>query len=212
MLEAALQVGRQTVQLYVDLVGDGDRGPTYETDDGRTLKRSEQPQPRPYVSIFGPLQIQRFVYAVRPGQRVEFVETDARLALPEGKLSYLLQDWDQSFAMEQPFAKSAEMIEKILNLNQHVDSLERMNRDMAAEAVPFLASQERPPRGEEGEILVQSADGKGVPIRRPADAPPIEDHAHRKGPNPDRKRMATVGAVSRSQNPPAKTGCVNVIE
>jgi hypothetical protein len=48
---------------------------------------------------------------------------------------------------------------------------------------------------EEGEILVQTADGKGVPIRRPADAPPIMDHQHRSGPKPDRKKMATVAAV-----------------
>jgi hypothetical protein len=52
-----------------------------------------------------------------------------------------------------------------------------------------------PPVKEEGEIFVQTADGKGVPIRRPADAPPIMDHQHRSGPKPDRKRMATLGAV-----------------
>ena len=56
-------------------------------------------------------------------------------------------------------------------------------------------AQAVPPTEEEGEILVETADGKGVPIRRPASAPPIVDHQHRSGPKPDRKKMATVGAV-----------------
>jgi hypothetical protein len=103
---------------------------------------------RPYVSIFGPVQIERFVYAERKGQAIAFVELDARLALPDSKFSYLLQDWDQSFVMEQPCG-----------------------------------------------VFVESGDGKGVPIRRPADAKPIENHRHRSGPRPDRKKMATVGAV-----------------
>jgi hypothetical protein len=66
---------------------------------------------------------------------------------------------------------------------------------MSASAEGFCWSQPAPPAAEEGEILVESADGKGVPIRHVADAPPIRDHQHRRGPKPDRKRMATVGAV-----------------
>jgi hypothetical protein len=70
-----------------------------------------------------------------------------------------------------------------------------MSRHMARDAEAFAWSYAAPPPEEEGEVLVESADGKGVPIRRPADAPPIQDHQHRRGPKPDRKRMATVGAV-----------------
>lgn len=195
VLDTLLQAGQTTLQLFVDCAGDGDCGPVYQTSEGVTLKRSEQPHMRPYVCIFGPLYLQRYVYARRPGQKIEFVETDARLALPESKFSYQLQDWDQSFAMEQPFAKSADTIKKILNLEQHVDSLERMNRDMSMQADRFNASQSPPPTSEEGEVFVQSADGKGVPIRRPADTAPIDDHEHRTGPKPDRKKMATIGAV-----------------
>jgi hypothetical protein len=62
-------------------------------------------------------------------------------------------------------------------------------------AVDGIAAHEVPPAAEEGEILVESADGKGVPIRHPADTKPIEDHQPRRGPKPDRKRMATVGSV-----------------
>jgi len=190
-----LRAGQATVQLLVDYLGNGDMGEEHGLPDGTTLQRSAQPQPRPYMSIFGEVDIQRYVYAEREGQAIRFAAVDARLALPESKFSYLLQDWDQNFAMEQPFSKVKNTVQRILELDQHVDSLERMNREMAKRADAFYASQKAPPAKEEGEIFVQTADGKGVCIRRPADAPPITSHQHQSGPKPDRKKMATLGAV-----------------
>jgi len=193
--EVLLHGGRAALQLLVDCLGDGDMGAEHQLPDGTRLQRSAQPQPRPYVSIFGELKIQQYVYAEREGQQIKFAAIAARLALPESKFSYLLQDWDQEFAMEAPFGKVARTVQRILKLDQYVNNLERMNREMAQAVEAFQASQAVPPAEEEGEILVQTADGKGVPIRRPADAAPIVDHQHRRGPKLDRKRMATLGAV-----------------
>jgi hypothetical protein len=194
-LSILLRAGQKAIQLLVDSLGNGDMGPEHQLPDGTTVKRSEKPQPRNYVSIFGKIDIHRYVYFLREGQAVQFVAIDARLALPAGKFSYLLQDWDQSFAMEEPFGQTAKTVQRILGLKQHVDSLEHMNQEMAREAETFMWSLPLPPAEEEGEIFVQTADGKGVPIRRPADAPPIMDHQHRSGPKPNRKKMATLGAV-----------------
>jgi hypothetical protein len=194
-LKVFLQAGQKALQLLVDCLGEGDMGEEHQLPDGTTVKRSDEPQSREYVSIYGKIDIQRYVYAPRKGQAIQFAAIDARLALPAGKFSYLLQDWDQSFAMEEPFGQVSKTVQKILGLDQYVDSLERMNREMAQEAEAFQVSLPRPPAEEEGEIFVETADGKGVPIRRPADAPPIVDHQHRRGPKPDRKKMATVGAV-----------------
>jgi len=191
----ALRIGHKTLRILLDLLGNGDVGEEYELPDGRRLKRSEEPHARPYVSIFGEFNFERYVYAEREGQRIEVVPLDARLALPESKFSYLLQDWDQHFAMEQPFGKVSQTVEKILGLEQYVDSLERINRQMAQQADAFRMCQEVPPHDEEGSIFVETADGKGVPIRRPADAPPIYDHQPRMGPKPDRKKCATLGSV-----------------
>jgi hypothetical protein len=195
VFQTLLQAGRATVQLLVDCLGDGDVGEEHQLPDGTSLQRSAEPQPRPYLSIFGELNIAQYVYAEREGQEIKFAAIAARLALPEGKFSYLLQDWDQNFAMEQPFGKVRQTVERILGLKQHVASLEHMNREMAKQVEAFHTAQAAPPAEEEGQIFVQTADGKGVPIRRPADAPPIMDHQHRSGPKPDRKKMATVGAV-----------------
>ncbi len=188
-MKVLLQAGQKALQLLVDCLGNGDVGQEYQLPDGTTVKRSDEPQSRAYVSIFGKIDIQRYVYAQRKGQAIEFAAIDARLALPAGKFSYLLQDWDQDFAMEEPFGQVAKRIEKILGLHQHVDSLEHMNQEMARQVDAFQTSLPIPPAEEEGEIFVQTADGKGVPIRRPTDAPPIVDHQHRTGPKPDRKKM-----------------------
>jgi hypothetical protein len=195
VFKTLLQAGRVVIEMLIAAQGTGDVGDEHTLADDRTLKRSAEPQPRRYVSIFGELEISRYVYAARDGQKIEFIPVDARLALPESVFSYLLQDWDQHFAMEQPFGQVRNTVEKILGLNQSVDSLERMNRTMARQVESFHTEQSPPAEKEEGEILVQTADSKGVPIRHAADTPPIADHHHQRGPKPDRKKMATLLVV-----------------
>src|SRR5262249_23377421 len=56
---------------------------------------------------------------------------DNRLRLPETVFSYVLQDWEQGFCVEEAFGQAAWMIERILGLKQSVDSLEHMNEHMA---------------------------------------------------------------------------------
>jgi hypothetical protein len=190
-----LAIGRMALGQFFTSQGTGDLGETVTLPEGRTLRRLPATHTREYVSIFGPFPLERTVYGTREGQKIELVPLDARLALPESKFSYVLQDWDQRIATEQPYGQVAQFLEAILGLRQHVDNLERMSRHLADDAEAFAWSYAAPPPEEEGELVVESADGKGVPIRRPADAPPIQDHQHQRGPKPDRKRMATVGAV-----------------
>jgi hypothetical protein len=195
VLSRVLAIGRETIQRLLDELGRGDVGEQFPLPGGRTLKRSEEPKTREYQSVFGVFTLERYVYARRNGQRAELIPLDARLALPQSKFSYLLQDFDQHLAVEEPFAQASRTVERILGVRQHVDSLERTNRKMAEHAEEFHARQEPPPANEEGGLLVETADGKGVPIRRPADAPRIEEHQRRSGPKPDRKKMATVASV-----------------
>jgi len=64
----------------------------HELPDRTKLRRSPEPHLRPYMSIFGEVDIERYVYAKREGQAIQFAAIDARLALPESKFSHLLQD------------------------------------------------------------------------------------------------------------------------
>jgi hypothetical protein len=190
-----LTVGRQATAWFLGQQGTGDLGESVVLEDGRKLQRLKRLRSRSYCSIFGEFQLSRTVYGTREGQKIEFVPLDDRLSLPESKFSFLLQDWDQMLECEQPYAEVSQVIQKILGLKQHVDSLIRQARHRARDVEAFRESRPAPPPAEEGKIVVLSADGKGVPIRHPADAAKIVEHESKPGPKPDRKQMAVVGAA-----------------
>jgi hypothetical protein len=95
------------------------------------------------------------------------------------------------------FAEAAESLQTLLRHRIGVHTLERMSQQMADSVVPFREAIEPPPAEEEGPILVVTADGKGVPMRRPveADAQPKPHHRRTKGEKANKKQMACVGAV-----------------
>lgn len=188
-----LKLGHEVLQQFFDRVGDGDLGEHLEQPDGRILRRLSQHRTRPYQSIFGTFRLSRAVYGTREKQKIQRVPLDERLNLPESKFSRLLQDWNQQLALENPYATVAETLERILGFRQSVDSLERGSRKMARYATGYWDEIEAPPKAEEGQLRVLSADGKGVPMRRSASEIPIESHT-RKGPKPGSKKMALVAA------------------
>jgi hypothetical protein len=101
------------------------------TGEGRVLRRLPNLHRRAYQSIFGPFELERVVYGTREGQRIEHVPLDARLSLPAGRFSYLLQDWDQALAVESPYQQVEGVLQRMLGLKPSVASLEQMTRAMA---------------------------------------------------------------------------------
>jgi len=189
-----LQMGHEALGQFLQRQGDGDLGETLTMPDGHEVKRLEQPHLRCYQSIFGAFQLQRAVYGTREGQEIELVPLDARLQLPETEFSYVLQDWAQALGVEHAFARTAEVLRMILGLNLPVDSLERMNRKMSQSVADFRASRPAPAAKDEGEILVATADNKGIPMRRGADQLPAGAR-RKKGEKANKKQMAAVGCV-----------------
>jgi hypothetical protein len=189
-----LQMGHEALGQFLERQGDGDLGETLTMPDGHEAKRLEQPHRRCYQSIFGEFQLLRTVYGTREGQQIEFVPLDARLQLPESEFSYVLQDWAQALGVEHAFARTAEVLCMILRLKLPVHSLERMNRKMSESVLDFRASLPAPAAKDEGEILVATADNKGVPMRRPADQLPAGAR-RKKGEKANKKQMAAVGCV-----------------
>jgi hypothetical protein len=189
-----LRLGRHCLQQFLAAHGTGDQGETVTLPTGQPCQRLPQLHVRRYVSIFGVFSLARTAYGSREGQTLQFVPLDNRLQLPASDFSYLLQDWDQSLCVEQAFGQARSTVARILNLKQPVDSLERMNQEMAQAVEPYRLRLQPPPPEAEGELFVASVDGKGVVMRRGAEdpAPP----AHRsKGQKASQKRMATVGSV-----------------
>ncbi len=189
-----LALGNKMLGEFFALLGTGNLGPTVTLPDGQTCQRLEEQHPRRYVSIFGEFKLQRTVYGSREGQQIDFVPLDNRLQLPEGVFSHVLRDWDQGLCVEEAFGQAARTIERILGLKQSVDSLERMNVQMAEHVEAFRDERPLPPPEEEGAIIVSSADGKGVVMRRTEGEPAPKSH-RTKGEKASRKEMAIVGAV-----------------
>jgi hypothetical protein len=191
--QQVLRIGHQALGKFFNLLGSGNLGETVTLPDGLSCQRLENLHERRYVSIFGEFKLHRTVYGSREGQKIEFVPLDNRLQLPRGAFSYVLQDWDQGFCVEQAFGPSAQAVTRILGLRQSVDSLERMNEQMAEYVVDFWEAQPQPKASAEGEVLVVSADGKGI-VMRHSEQTQVPSH-RRKGDKASHKRMATVGTA-----------------
>lgn len=101
-----LQVGHSLLSAFVAGHGDGDAGETTTTPEGETARRLDEPHERRYVSIFGELAIRRVVYGSREGQKIVAAPLDARLGLPAGDFSYVLEDWVQRFGVQDSFAEA----------------------------------------------------------------------------------------------------------
>jgi hypothetical protein len=189
-----LKGGRQAMQVFFDCHGTGDLGEHITLPDGSEVRRLKELHTRRYLSIFGEFVLPRTAYGSREGQALAFVPLDNRLQLPDSVFSYLLQDWDQSLAVEQAFSQVNRTMERMLRFDQSVDSLEGMNRQMAQEVGWFRDLQGSPPAAEEGKIVVVSADQKGIVIRGQG-TPTVCGGERPEGQRANQKRMATVGAV-----------------
>ena len=144
-----LEVGRQALDFFFHVQGDGDLGETFTMPDGRVLNRLELGE-RTYQSLFGDFRLNRYVYGTRPGQKIEFVPLDQRLNLPESEFSYLLQEWDQLLGVEQAFGKVVQTMRTVLRLGprrSHIRGRGRLGDGGAGGGVPRPIAASRSPGG-----------------------------------------------------------------
>lgn len=162
----AMEMCLHMLQAFVAAHGDGDEGEEIQRED-RTLRRLEQPHDKRYLSIFGELIISRYVYGTREGQAIEWVPLDASLGLPAGENSYVLEDWLQRLCVKEAFGESVADLRAWLGTTVSVRTAEGMNRKLAEYSEGYRLNQGMPSPQEDEQILVATADGKGVPMRRP---------------------------------------------
>jgi hypothetical protein len=154
------------LRSFVAAHGDGNQGETMERG-GQVLQRLEQQHEKRYLSIFGELLISRWVYGTREGQAIAWSPLDVAVGLPAGENSYVLEDWLQRLCIHEAFGESVESFRAWLGTTVSVRTAEHMNREMAQYVDDFRVRHGVPPATEEHELLVVTADGKGVVMRRP---------------------------------------------
>ena len=161
----AMTMCLELLRSFVAAHGDGNAGETIQRE-AETLQRLPEPHEKRYLSIFGELLILRQVYGTREGQAIGWSPLDAALGLPTGENSYVLEDWLQRLCIHDAFAESVESLRAWLGTTVSVRTAEHMNREMSAYVEDFRGEVGEVPAKEEGEFLVVTADGKGVPMRR----------------------------------------------
>lgn len=205
-----MKLGGRLLQAFVDRAGNGDQGATH-TQQGKTLKRSRNMHSRPYRSIFGVLKVLRYVYTQRENRKIEAAFLDQKLGLPAGEQSYVLESWVGRLICHVSYGAAVQWLDETLGIHTTVRAAEMMASKASSLVEGFRRTRRAPPAKTEAEILVVTADGKGVPIRRPLEQrlkdelgkSPHKRHrvanyektgkrAHR---GDVRKQMAYVGAV-----------------
>ena len=202
-----LAMGLDLLRAFLALSGDGDAGPDLTIpgdgpdDPPQVLPRLDQPRRRPYLSIFGEVEIARIGYG---HDRLVAAPLDARLHLPRRQYSYLFQQWLGVFVVDDAHAEAIQKLQTILGLEVSVKASEDLNREQGSDVEPFQNHLPTPEATEEGPILVVTADCKGVPLVRkalpPEEAtdpplPAVANQRRGKGEKANKKKMAAVGAV-----------------
>lgn len=207
-----LKIGHMLLGYLFALYQGGDQGETIELSDGCRVKRLPTQHKRSYLSIFGELHLFRWVYGAREGQKLDCIPMDKQLQLPASKYSYLLQDWGQSLVVSVPYAEASKVIKRIFSLSFPVSALERTALSTSRFTNAYFDHQSSVQPAEPGQIIVTSADCKGVVIRKPStetadskqeNKPANIEQATPKG-HYGNKKMAVVGA-SYSVDPYPRT-------
>lgn len=186
MFRMLLRLGRILLELFLCSVGTGFQGRSVTTEDGSVLLYRRE-SPRKYLSIFGEVTIMR-AYYLKDGAKGVF-PLEARLNLPKRKYSYLLQKWMTLWGVRTTYEGAVETLKDFLGLELAHRPIQRVARDLTAAVNEFNDSLEPPDASEEGSILIETLDGKGIPMCKPNPAQP-------KTPDkPGKKKMALVTAT-----------------
>ncbi|MCP4406663.1 MAG: ISKra4 family transposase [Gammaproteobacteria bacterium] len=161
-----MQIGRRALRMYFQLYGNGDQGETVELPEVGQLNRLDCIHRKAYQSVFGEYALDRVVYGSREGQKIEYVPLDEQLQLPQSEFSYLLQDWNQSLAVEMPYNQVSAVLQRILGISQSINSLERNNTKLAVSVPEYWEDRAPAPEAQGKEIVVVTVDCKGVVIRK----------------------------------------------
>ena len=137
---------------------------------------------------------QSFVYSQGAHRKIELRPIDARLNLPAGKASPLLEEFSQLFCVEKAFGVGSSSVRRSCS-DRNCRWMFWKTSIAAWASRPNVSWQTlpKPPAKEEGELLVLTGDGKGVPlVKKDAQQVPVFEE---KNLRPGNRRMATLACT-----------------
>jgi hypothetical protein len=157
---------------------------------------------RPLSTIFGTVTVTRLAYRHRG--HANLYPVDGQLNLPQECHSHGLRRLAATEAARGSFEEATEAISRACGQKIGKRQTETLTADAAVDVEGFYATRQLEPAAD-GDVLVISADGKGIVMRpeslRPATAAKAEAATNKlgcrlsKGEKRNRKRLAEVGAV-----------------
>lgn len=183
-----LRLGKLLLEVFICSAGTGRESDRLVSERGEEFHYLREVA-RQYISIFGKVFIRR-AYYFREGRGGKY-PLDAKLNLPEQSYSYLLQKWMAATGVRQTYESAVKWIEEFLGLEIPHRGLQRVVGNLRAMVNEFNDSLGTPPPEEEGTILVQAFDGKGIPMCVKDRNPDAVKTTEKEG----KKKMACVGAT-----------------
>jgi hypothetical protein len=161
VLQWVMRIGLKAMEQYFAEKGTGDCGAVLSTESG-DLNRVPGLSGRDYFSVFGKVKVPRTCYRAE-GESGVF-PLDAEAELPERCYSYLLQEWMDLLSIRDSYKEAGLTLTKLLGLNVSVSRFETVNSESSRDYDRFYEEKPVPAAESEGELQVQTFDGKGVPM------------------------------------------------
>jgi hypothetical protein len=187
-----LQLGKILLELFLERKGDGNVGATHRDEEGIERKLQSMRKEKVYFSVFGIVVIKRAYYWLKGKAGV--CPLDAQLNLPQMRYSYILEEWAALMGVRGAYNKVVEVLSTILRIELWNRPVEEMMMRASEQVEEFYQEQPIPEAGSEGEILVATADGKGVPMKKKKGEGKTKGRL-KKGEKRGKKKMSTVTAV-----------------
>lgn len=194
---------RQLYQDHLELrAGLEERLEEVTGHDGLSRRYAEADHERSLVTIFGEVRVRRLAY--RHKGTTNLCPADAALNLPQETYSHGLRAIAATEAARGSFDEAVAAIDRASAVTVPKRQVEELAQAAAVDFEAFFAEAKRP-EPDDDEVVVLSADGKGIVMRpeglRAATRAKAEASQNKlkgrlsKGEKSNRKRMAEVGAV-----------------
>ena len=194
---------RRMLQAQLDLRGVRERRAAEVKDaDGVRHGAVETGHTRPLATIFGSVSVTRLAYRRRG--HANLYPADGRLNLPREQHSHGLRRLAAIEGSRGSFEEATAAIGRMTGQKLGKRQVEALAARAAIDVEDFYTTR-RPPPGDHDDVLIISADGKGIVMRPEALRPQTARKAQAattklktrlsKGEKRNRKRLAEVGAV-----------------
>ena len=190
IFKEVVKLGRALVQQAVTARTEEERIEPIEVEGGKVIPYHGQRRYR-YVSIFGEIEVERAYYWSEEAGGV--APLDEKMGRPRRSYSSMLEEWVMRLSVVEPFEASVEWLNEKFGVKMPKRMAEVMSVEAAQDVREFYESPPTVTAATEGECIVVSTDGKGIPMTKKelAKIPP----RRKRGEKAQKKKMATVAAI-----------------